>query len=56
VLGIAGLAALAFGTWQLRSAARSWQDWVLVIIGAALVWLAIAQIRTLCGSRTSGND
>jgi hypothetical protein len=51
VLGIAGLAALAVGAWHLRGAARSWQDWILVIVGAALVWLAIAQIRKLWGSR-----
>ena len=51
VLGIGGLAALSVGGWHLRNAGRSWQDWILAIIGAAMVWLAIAQIRRLRGSR-----
>jgi hypothetical protein len=47
VLGVGGLVALSVGAWHLRNAAGSWQDWILALIGAALMWLAIAQIRKL---------
>jgi hypothetical protein len=51
VLGIGGLAALCVGAWHLWKEAGTWQDCILAIIGTALVWLAIAQIRNLrrCG-------